>query len=79
MGHLDGDNLLGFLEILKDYLVWLRLSGENPYNQGNVGYLLTPFGRVCGFPSIEVVIHIPLAHISYVSIRQEWPYPICFY
>jgi hypothetical protein len=59
MGRLDGGNLLGFLRILKYYLVWLHLSGGNPHSQLNVYYLPNLFCWECGFPSKEMGIHIP--------------------
>jgi hypothetical protein len=57
MGRLDGGNLLGFLGILKDYLVWLHLTGANLNTQGNVDSL--GFGKVF-FLLNDKNAHIPL-------------------
>jgi len=54
MDFLDGSNLLGFLRILKDYLVWLHLCEGNPDTQGNVDSHSTAFYWECGFPSKEM-------------------------
>jgi hypothetical protein len=54
MGVFGWGNLLGFLGILKYYLVWLHLSGGNLDIQGNVASLSPSFCWECGFLSLSL-------------------------